>query len=249
MAQNCRLLGIRCSSNPTLHNAFSRNWTSTREFPSLEAYATTSPAPLTRTLKVTGATGFIGSHIVSQLLEKNIKIRAVVRFTSKVKTIFPDAGSRLEIVEVPSLLDDHTEALKGVSAVIHTAVPGFRGSTMGAYEGILNIINQAISLGIKKITVTGSYLNLFDTDLKQAYGDKVITEKDFGSIELADIKPQEQDGFFVYSAAKTVTDKRLLQIARENPDVDVTVRDPSFNGFRSSRSKLPLFLRYHSDRD
>ncbi|ESK82146.1 nad dependent epimerase [Moniliophthora roreri MCA 2997] len=185
------------------------------------------PSAATGLVLVTGATGFIGSHIVSQLLEKNIKIRAVVRFTSKVKTIFPDAGSRLEIVEVPSLLDDHTEALKGVSAVIHTAVPGFRGSTMGAYEGILNIINQAISLGIKKITVTGSYLNLFDTDLKQAYGDKVITEKDFGSIELADIKPQEQDGFFVYSAAKTVTDKRLLQIARENPDVDVTVLLPS----------------------
>uniref|UniRef100_A0A0W0EU39 NAD(P)-binding domain-containing protein n=1 Tax=Moniliophthora roreri TaxID=221103 RepID=A0A0W0EU39_MONRR len=210
---------------------------------------------ITGVVLVTGATGFIGSHIVSQLLEKNIKVRAVVRSTSKVKTIFPNAGSQLEVVEIPSLLDDHTEALKGVSAVIHTAVPGFfngasnEETLRGAYAGALNIVNQAISLGIKKIIVTGTYVNLFDTDFKQAYGDKVITEKDFGSIELADIKPEEQDAVFVYQAAKTVADKRLLQIARENPDVDVTVRDPSFNGFRSSRSKLPLFLRYHSDRD
>ncbi|EEB96306.1 hypothetical protein MPER_04580, partial [Moniliophthora perniciosa FA553] len=74
---------------------------------------------------ITGATGFIGSHIVSQLLAKNVKVRAVVRSASKVKSIFPNAGSQLEIVEIPSLLDDHTEALRGVSAVIHTAVPAF----------------------------------------------------------------------------------------------------------------------------
>ncbi|ESK82147.1 3-beta hydroxysteroid dehydrogenase isomerase family protein [Moniliophthora roreri MCA 2997] len=182
---------------------------------------------------VTGATEFIGSHIVSQLLEKNIRVRAVVRSTSKVKTIFPDTGSQLEIVEVPSLLDDHTEALKGVSAVIHTAVPGFfngasnEETLRGAYAGALNIVNQAISIGIKKIVVTGSFLDLFDTDFKQAYGDELVTEIDFGSIELADIKPEEQDAVFVYQAAKTVVDKRLLQIARENSDVDVTVLLPS----------------------
>ncbi|ESK94288.1 3-beta hydroxysteroid dehydrogenase isomerase family protein [Moniliophthora roreri MCA 2997] len=182
---------------------------------------------------VTGATGFIGSHIVSQLLAKDIRVRAVVRSLSKVRAIFPNAGSQLEVVEIPTLLDDHTEALKGVSAVIHTAVPGFHNGASnedtlkGAYEGTLNIVNQAISLGIKKIIVTGSYVNLFDTDFNEAYGDRVITEKEFGSIELADIKPQEQDAFFIYQAAKTVADKRLLQIARENPDIDLTVLLPS----------------------
>ncbi|KAK7022950.1 hypothetical protein VNI00_016840 [Paramarasmius palmivorus] len=145
---------------------------------------------------VTGATGFIGSHIVSQLLAKNIPVRAVVRSASKVKTIFPDAGSQLDIVELPTLLDDHTEALKGVSAVIHTAVPGFFNGASneetfrGAYEGTLNIVNQAIALGVKKIVVTGTGLNLWDSDFKGAYGTKVLTEKDFGSVELEDIQTQ-----------------------------------------------------------
>uniref|UniRef100_A0A0W0FT74 NAD-dependent epimerase/dehydratase domain-containing protein n=1 Tax=Moniliophthora roreri TaxID=221103 RepID=A0A0W0FT74_MONRR len=182
---------------------------------------------------VTGATGFIGSHIVSQLLEKNIKVRAVVRSTSKVKTIFPNAGSQLDIVELPSLLDDHTEALKGVTAVIHTAVPGyFNGASneetfKGAYEGTLNIVNQAISLGIKKIIVTGSAATLFDPGYKRAFGDELVTEKDFGSVELEDIKPQEQDGPSIYQAAKTVADKQLWKIAQEHPDVDITALLPT----------------------
>ncbi|KAK7023483.1 hypothetical protein VNI00_013113 [Paramarasmius palmivorus] len=181
---------------------------------------------------VTGATGFIGSHIVSQLLAKNIKVRAVVRSANKLKTIFPDAGSQLDIVELPSLLEDHAEALKGVSAVIHTAAPAFfKGATgeetfKGAYEGTLNIVNQAIASGINKIIVTGSMANLFDSDLKGAFGTQVVTEKDFGAIELKDIKPQEQDAFFVYQAAKTVSDKKLRDIAQEHPEVDVTVLLP-----------------------
>ncbi|KAK7052886.1 hypothetical protein VNI00_004206 [Paramarasmius palmivorus] len=181
---------------------------------------------------VTGATGFIGSHIVSQLLAKNIKIRAVVRSANKVKAIFPDAGSQLEIVELPSLLDDHTEALKGVSAVIHTAVPGFFNGAnseetfKGAYEGTLNIVNQSIASGIQKIIVTGTVVNLFNADFKNAFGNKVLNEKDFGDIELKDIKPSEQDAFFVYQAAKTVADKKLRDIAQEHPDVDITVLIP-----------------------
>ncbi|KAK7022956.1 hypothetical protein VNI00_016846 [Paramarasmius palmivorus] len=183
---------------------------------------------------VTGATGFIGSHIVSQLLAKNIKIRAVVRSANKVKAIFPDAGSQLEIVELPSLLDDHTEALKGVSAVIHTAVPGFFNGAnseetfKGAYEGTLNIVNQSIASGIQKIIVTGTVVNLFNADFKNAFGNKVLNEKDFGDIELKDIKPSEQDAFFVYQAAKTVADKKLRDIAQEHPEVDITVREYSF---------------------
>ncbi|KAK7020745.1 hypothetical protein VNI00_017600 [Paramarasmius palmivorus] len=173
---------------------------------------------------VTGATGFIGSHIVSQLLAKNIKVRAVVRSANKLKTIFPDAGSQLDIVELPSLLEDHAEALKGVSAVIHTAAPAFfKGATgeetfKGAYEGTLNIVNQAIASGINKIIVTGSMANLFDSDLKGAFGTQVVTEKDFGAIETEGYKNLiEQDAFFVYQAAKTVSDKKLRDLLRSIP--------------------------------
>ncbi|KAK7022949.1 hypothetical protein VNI00_016839 [Paramarasmius palmivorus] len=182
---------------------------------------------------VTGATGFIGSHIVYQLLAKKIKVRAVVRSAAKMKSIFPDAGAELDIVELHSLLDDHDEALKGVSAVIHTALPAFfKGANTeetfkGAYEGTLNIVNQAIATGVKKIIVTGTAMNLFNSNFEGAYGTKVLTDKDFGSVELKDINLAEMEPFAMYQAAKTVADKKLRDLSHKHPNVDFTMRERS----------------------
>ncbi|EEB90181.1 hypothetical protein MPER_11647 [Moniliophthora perniciosa FA553] len=117
--------------------------------------------------------------------------------------------------------------MKKRSGLVH------RGNIYGAYEGTLNIVNQAISLGIKKIIVTASVAALFDSDFKGAYGDKLVTEKVFGSYELEDIKPQEQDGPFIYQAAKTIADKKLQKIAQEHPDGDITAppNPPVINWF------------------
>ncbi|KAK7022938.1 hypothetical protein VNI00_016828 [Paramarasmius palmivorus] len=175
---------------------------------------------------VTGSTGFIGSHIVSQLLAKGIKVRAAVRSSSKLRKIFPDPSSPLDIVEIPGLFEDYSEALKDVSAVIHTACPAFfNGATNeetfeGIYEGTLSILRQAIASGIKKIIVTGSSLTLFDFGFREGFEGNIITEKNFGPMELRDIKPTQQDPGVVYHAAKTVTDKKMCELAREHSDVD-----------------------------
>ncbi|KAK7022948.1 hypothetical protein VNI00_016838 [Paramarasmius palmivorus] len=196
---------------------------STKPFPSM--------FPTDEIVLVTGATGFIGSHIVSQLLAKPVKVRAVVRSASKLKSIFPHAGSQLEVVELPSLLDDHTEALKGVSAVIHTAAPAFfNGASSeetfeGVYEGTLKIVNQAISVGVRKIVVTGSIVSLISV-LEDAFGITTITEKDFGAVELSEVIPSEQAAPFVYHAAKILSDKKIWEIAQEHPDVDITIIIP-----------------------
>ncbi|KAK7022947.1 hypothetical protein VNI00_016837 [Paramarasmius palmivorus] len=97
----------------------------------------------------------------------------------------------------------------------------------GAYDGTLNIVKQAISLGIKKIIVTGTAASLFDVDLKGAFGTRLITERDFGPIELPDIRPNEQDPRLLYRAAKTVADKKLWEIAADYPDVDITLLLPT----------------------
>lgn len=76
---------------------------------------------------VTGATGFLGGHIVQQLLAKGYKVRATVKDISNAKSFarlsrFPESAERLQVVEA-NLLSGETwdSALNGVEYVFHAA--------------------------------------------------------------------------------------------------------------------------------
>ena len=75
---------------------------------------------------VTGATGFIGAHIVDELLRRGIRVRGTTRSQYKADEMLRRRQDRINQLEFtitsdlaqPGIFD---EAIKGVDAAIHTA--------------------------------------------------------------------------------------------------------------------------------
>ncbi|KAJ3723305.1 hypothetical protein C8R42DRAFT_665855 [Lentinula raphanica] len=179
---------------------------------------------------VTGATGFIGSHVVTQLLAKGYRVRAAARSAPKLQKIFPNA-SNLEIVEIPTLTSDYTESLKGVDAVIHMAAELFSKNSSGdqifeaGYDGTLHIVRQTIEAGIRKIIVTGTYASLFDSELNPAYGTELVDASFYHPVTLETLD-RNQPPMAMYQQSKTLADREIWKLAKEHPDIDFTVLLP-----------------------
>jgi nucleoside-diphosphate-sugar epimerase len=75
---------------------------------------------------VTGATGFIGAHVVDQLLSRGLKVRGATRSMAKGKVMLdarPQFAPKLDFVQIQDFEQTGVfdEAIKGVDAVIHVA--------------------------------------------------------------------------------------------------------------------------------
>lgn len=75
--------------------------------------------PTTRTVLVTGATGFVGRHIARHLHEQGVRVRALVRASSRLGPV----KEYIDETVVGDLLDGSTldGCCEGVDAVIHSA--------------------------------------------------------------------------------------------------------------------------------
>lgn len=75
---------------------------------------------------MTGATGFIGAHIVDVLLSHGLKVRGATRSLAKGQAMIdarPKYASQLDFVEIDDFerTGVFAEAVQGVDSVIHAA--------------------------------------------------------------------------------------------------------------------------------
>ncbi|SVE32932.1 uncharacterized protein METZ01_LOCUS485786, partial [marine metagenome] len=109
---------------------------------------------------VTGASGFIGSHVVRLLLDEGVKVRALVRKGDPLNNLYGLDVERVEgdLLDVESL----KACLEGCDTVFHLAAiyaywlpdPSvmYRVNIMGTR----NLLEASLDAGIKKVVYTSS---------------------------------------------------------------------------------------------
>jgi NAD dependent epimerase/dehydratase len=188
---------------------------------------------------ITGADGFIGSHLVEMLVQSNFKIRAFVYYNSFnsygwLDTINKKIKKKIDFFSGDIRNSDSVySAMKGYDQIIHLAaligIP-YSYSSPSNYldtniKGTLNILNAAKNLNYKKIILTST---------SEVYGSAQYVPMD----EQHPINPQSP-----YAATKVAADALGLSFYRSF-NMPVTIIRP-FNTFgprQSARAVIPSII-------
>ncbi|KAJ7048879.1 hypothetical protein C8F01DRAFT_1379330 [Mycena amicta] len=180
---------------------------------------------------VTGASGFLGAHVVYRLLEKGYRVRAAARGAKAdtLKATYAKAGyssDRFDVVKITDIVHDQfPEALVGVDAIMHLASPLPGNATPEellkvAVEGTLNVLIQGEKAGVRRLVVTSSIASV-------ANPSGSFTDKDWNPI-TREAALTANNGFVTYQASKKYAELALWEWADRHPHVEVTTLNPTF---------------------
>lgn len=152
---------------------------------------------------VIGATGFVGTQIVSELANRGYKVEAIVRDASKVQQNENISAKSVDVKNV----DELAEALKGNDAVISAFNAGWTNPNLynDFLNGSVNIENAVEKSGVKRFITVGGAGSLFID------GNQLVDGPDF---------PED------YKAGATAARDYLNKI-KENKTLDWTFFSPA----------------------
>ena len=126
-----------------------------------------------RRLLITGATGFIGQHLVPALVERGHRVVAVVRHP----VVFGPSIDQVLIEDLTTV--DWMPLLQGIDVVIHLAAIAHRGS--GVEEGLYDKINRQATATLARATARAGARLIFVSSIaaqSSSSSDLVLTEND-----------------------------------------------------------------------
>jgi len=178
---------------------------------------------------VTGASGFIGSHIIQLLLERGYHVRGTVRNLNNEKKIAPlkqlhvNADKNLQLVEADLLnADSWNNAVQGCTYVMHVASPfpsvepdDPNELIKPAVDGTMNVIRACHEAGcVKRVVLTSS-------------GAAIAGE---GSEEPKDEShwTTMEDNVSTYLKSKTLAEMAAWDFVKEHPSLELSSINPGF---------------------
>jgi nucleoside-diphosphate-sugar epimerase len=183
------------------------------------------------TVLVTGGSGFIGSHVILQLLSAGHIVRTTVRDLKRepeVRALLrqggPEPGERVRFFAADLMKDaGWKEAAAGSEYVMHIASPfpvhvpkDENELIVPAREGALRMLRAARDAGVKRVVLTSSFAAV-------GYGHPEQT-KPFDEADWTDLNGE---GLTAYVKSKTLAERAAWElIAKEGGGLELAVVNP-----------------------
>ena len=186
---------------------------------------------MSKTVLVTGGTGFVGVHIILQLLQKDYNVKTTLRSISSKDKVIDTLKSNgittfdnLVFVEADLSKDDNwDEAMNGCDYVLSVASPVFMTipkdeaeAIRPAVEGIVRILKAARNAGVKRVVMTS---NFGAVGFSNKNPNKATTETDWTN-------PKEK-GLSIYEKSKLLAERAAWDfIKKEGGNLEFTTINP-----------------------
>jgi len=175
--------------------------------------------PLSETVLITGITGFLGSQIANNLLNRGFKVKGTVRSLKNEEKLSPiyklPNQQNLKLVEA-NLLDETCwdNIVSDVTYILHVASPFFLAVPKNedeiiqpAVKGTMSVLKAAAKNDkIKHIVITSSIASIFSS---YTTGSKTYTEDDWPNMDK--LKP--------YNKSKALAEKEAWKFYEKEKEI------------------------------
>lgn len=173
----------------------------------------------TKTVLVTGGSGYLGGWCVVELLRRGYRVRTTVRDLAREAEVRAtvgtqaDAGDRLTVLAA-DLLDDAGwgDAVNGCDYVLHVASPfppvqpkDPDELIVPARDGTLRVLGASLDAGVDRIVVTSSVAAITGSG-KPVHG-RALAEEDWSDPDNPKLSP--------YARSKTIAERAAWDFMRE----------------------------------
>ncbi|TAJ46613.1 MAG: NAD-dependent epimerase/dehydratase family protein [Herbiconiux sp.] len=200
---------------------------------------------MTRVL-VTGASGYLGTRLIADLLLSGTEVRGTVRSRdseAEIRMAVRRSGaddSGLQFVEAGLLSDDGwSEAVAGIEEVYHLASPmvlttGLDEVVRPARDGALRVLRAARAASVRRVVLTSSFAAV-------GYSPKPVRDYD-----ESDWTDPETPGLAPYPLSKTLAERAAWTFIDEEGDgMELVVVNPTWIAgptlTATARSSLQMF--------